>query len=292
MIQPTMYFLLRNVPLFAGPYFITDVEHIITNGSFTTKFTGTRQKLYTPPIENDLLNTIKTTYLDKLTSQLRQKRETEKKLDTNTISVRNTISNSIASNLIPAGSPICKPAGAYVDFTNTPPVEVNFADKNLYDVIYSKLSADTKYVYVVYTLFSIVNYKNSKFTCFNNNLSSTPISEKGYGQSSFTKFKPVFSCLNGDDNQQQAFAVFESPELCIEFNYDRYKNDFANVDINSETNFVTTFTKIWIEKVPYDRTKQTRNLFETFTTTNPAQYELLRSKVRESYSRVKIYLNQ
>ena len=292
MIQPTMYFLLRNVPLFAGPYFITDVEHIITNGSFTTKFTGTRQKLYTPPIENDLLNTIKTTYLDKLTSQLRQKRETDKKLDTNTISVRNTISNSIASNLIPAGSPICKPAGAYADFTNTPPVEVNFADKNLYDVIYSKLSADTKYVYVVYTLFSIVNYKNSKFTCFNNNLSSTPISEKGYGQSSFTKFKPVFSCLNGDDNQQQAFAVFESPELCIEFNYDRYKNDFANVDINSETNFVTTFTKIWIEKVPYDRTKQTRNLFETFTTTNPAQYELLRSKVRESYSRVKIYLNQ
>ena len=290
MIQPTMYFVLRNIPLFAGPYMITDVEHVISDGNFTTKMTGTRQKLYTPPIENALLNTIKSNYLSKLTSDLRQKRETEKTLDTNTISAKNTVATSMTGNLQSSGSPICKPAEAYGSFTLTTPAEVSFADKDLYDLIYSKLSADTKYVYVVYTLFSVVNYRNGQFSCFNNNLSSTPIFEKAYSQSSLSQFEPNFICLNGSDNQQQAFAVFKNPELCVDFNYDRYNNDFANVDINSETNFVATFARAWIEKVPYDKTKQTRNLFDDFKTSNPAQYDSFESKVRESYLRVKTYL--
>jgi hypothetical protein len=292
MIQPTMYFVLRNVPLFAGPYFITDVEHIITDGSFTTKMTGTRQKLYTPPIENALLNTIKSSYLSQLTSKLRQKRETEKELDTNTISVKNTVANNIVGNLKQSGSPICKPADAYEQFTLTTSSEVSIADKNLYDLIFSKLSTDTKYVYVVYTLFSVVNYRNGQFSCFNNNLSNTPISEKAYSQSSFKKFEPNFICLNGSDNKQQAYAVFKTPDLCVEFNYDRYKNDFANVDINSETNFVSTFSKAWIEKVPYNKTTKTKDLFENFKTSNPAEYDLFESKVRESYLRIKAYLTQ
>jgi len=292
MIQPTMYFVLRNVPLFAGPYFITDVEHVISDGNFTTKMTGTRQKLYTPPIENALLNTIKSSYLSQLTSKLKQKRETEKELDTNTIAVKNTVTNNIVGNLQTAGSPICKPAEAYQQFTLTTSSEVIIADKNLYDLIFSKLSAETKYVYVVYTLFSVVNYRNGQFSCFNNNLSNTPISEKTYGPSSLTKFEPNFVCLNGNDNKQQAYAVFKTPELCIEFNYDRYKNDFANVDINSETNFISTFARTWIEKVPYNKTTKTKNLFENFKTSNPTEYDLFESKVRESYLRVKAYLTQ
>jgi hypothetical protein len=295
MIQPTMYFVLRNVPLFAGPYFVTDVEHIITNGNFTTKIVGTRQKLYTPPIENALLNTIKSTYLSKLTSQLRQKRESEVKLDTNTIQVKNTVANNMNAGFTEPGSSICEPAGVYKEFAKTTPKKIDIADKNLFDLINSKLSAETKYVYVVYTLFASVNFKNGYFSCLNNNLSNTPISEKSYGQSSFALFEKEFICLNGSDNQQQAFAVFNSPEKCIDFNYERYKNDFANIDITSETKFVNSFSKTWIEKVPYDnvgtsRAPKTKNLFENFITTNPGQYDLFKTKVKESYIRVKAYL--
>lgn len=42
MIQPTMYFYLKNVPLFRGTYWITDVSHQISPASIITKFTGTR----------------------------------------------------------------------------------------------------------------------------------------------------------------------------------------------------------------------------------------------------------
>jgi hypothetical protein len=42
MIQPTMYFQLKNVPLFEGAYWITEVSHSIANNSIETSFTGVR----------------------------------------------------------------------------------------------------------------------------------------------------------------------------------------------------------------------------------------------------------
>ncbi len=42
MIQPTMYFYLKNVPMFKGTYWITDVAHSIKNNNIVTSFTGTR----------------------------------------------------------------------------------------------------------------------------------------------------------------------------------------------------------------------------------------------------------
>ena len=38
MIQPTMYFNLRYVPMFSGSYMILEVSHKISPGSFTTSF--------------------------------------------------------------------------------------------------------------------------------------------------------------------------------------------------------------------------------------------------------------
>lgn len=42
MIQPTMYFYLKNVPLFRGSYWITEVSHTISPRGIETKFKGTR----------------------------------------------------------------------------------------------------------------------------------------------------------------------------------------------------------------------------------------------------------
>jgi len=42
MIQPTMYFYLKNIPLFKGSYWITEVTHDIKTTGITTMFKGTR----------------------------------------------------------------------------------------------------------------------------------------------------------------------------------------------------------------------------------------------------------
>jgi hypothetical protein len=57
MIQPTMYFVLRHVPLFYGPYWIYEVDHNISENGFTTKFKGTRIPKYSlPKVDNLLIN--------------------------------------------------------------------------------------------------------------------------------------------------------------------------------------------------------------------------------------------
>ena len=42
MIQPTMYFYLKNIPMFKGSYWITEVSHKISNNNISTSFKGTR----------------------------------------------------------------------------------------------------------------------------------------------------------------------------------------------------------------------------------------------------------
>jgi hypothetical protein len=42
MIQPTMFFYLKNIPMFKGTYWITEVSHEIRNNNITTRFKGSR----------------------------------------------------------------------------------------------------------------------------------------------------------------------------------------------------------------------------------------------------------
>ena len=68
-IQPTMYFTLRNVPMFNGPYLILDVEHTIQPNTMTTTFSGVRVPFHKlPDIENIVAKLNR-----KLISRVRQK---------------------------------------------------------------------------------------------------------------------------------------------------------------------------------------------------------------------------
>jgi hypothetical protein len=42
MIQPTMYFYLKNIPMFRGSYWITEVSHKLQSGNIVTTFKGSR----------------------------------------------------------------------------------------------------------------------------------------------------------------------------------------------------------------------------------------------------------
>ena len=66
MIQPTMYFYLKNIPMFKGTYWITEVSHSIRNGSMTTTFKGSRMP-YTalPDLKDSFMSSYRTLF-DKL----------------------------------------------------------------------------------------------------------------------------------------------------------------------------------------------------------------------------------
>lgn len=65
-IEPLMYFYLKNVPLFKGSYWITNVSHSITANNIVTTFKGVRQPIATVKPKKDLFVQIRREYIKKL----------------------------------------------------------------------------------------------------------------------------------------------------------------------------------------------------------------------------------
>jgi hypothetical protein len=84
MIQPTMYFYLKNIPIFKGTYLITDVSHDIKGNKITTRFKGARiPKEALPTFEDSFTSSYKSLF-DKITNNAlaKFKQETEPKTTT------------------------------------------------------------------------------------------------------------------------------------------------------------------------------------------------------------------
>ena len=86
MIQPLMYFNLRHIPLFYGPYQILEVNHTINETTFETKFSGVRIPKYALPDVDSISTFIKKNYLEKYKSQiLKENNENRYQADVETI---------------------------------------------------------------------------------------------------------------------------------------------------------------------------------------------------------------
>jgi len=75
LLQPTMYFNLRHVPMFNGPYMIMDVQHTVQPGNFQTTFTGVRQGIYDLPAIDSFLQSINKNLLTRLEQLLKIKKD-------------------------------------------------------------------------------------------------------------------------------------------------------------------------------------------------------------------------
>jgi len=66
MIQPTMYFYLKNIPMFRGSYWITEVTHNIRTTGIETTFKGSRMPLQSLPNPIDSFLASYRSFFDKL----------------------------------------------------------------------------------------------------------------------------------------------------------------------------------------------------------------------------------
>jgi hypothetical protein len=93
MIQPTMYFALRHVPLFYGPYWISEVTHSVNQTDFTTKFTGVRTPKYSLPTIDNLVASVNKSIIKSFKSKQNatnpnKETETEKLLEVDPVPVK------------------------------------------------------------------------------------------------------------------------------------------------------------------------------------------------------------
>jgi len=75
LIQPTMYFNLRNVPMFSGPYMILEVNHQISPGNFNTDFRGIRQPTASLPKIDNYLQALRTNLISKIDQVITQEKD-------------------------------------------------------------------------------------------------------------------------------------------------------------------------------------------------------------------------
>jgi hypothetical protein len=69
MIQPTMYFYVKNIPMFKGTYWIMDVSHSIKNNTISTNFTGVRIPSSSLPNPKDSLMSSYKALFDSITNK-------------------------------------------------------------------------------------------------------------------------------------------------------------------------------------------------------------------------------
>jgi hypothetical protein len=75
LLQPTMYFNLQHVPMFNGPYMITDISHNITAGNFETTITGVRQGMFDLPAIDNFLQSLNKNLLTKIEQAVLNKKD-------------------------------------------------------------------------------------------------------------------------------------------------------------------------------------------------------------------------
>jgi hypothetical protein len=240
LLQPTMYFNLRHVPMFEGSYMITDVSHSIQPGSFQTTFDGVRQGFFDLPTIDSLLQSINQNLVTKLEEILKiNKDQVKTSATTNNVkstevvqAADNTLdtTNSCSSKITAGTYTNAIPGYVAVNGTLTEVTPTDFAtalnrllpnEPDLRTVIYC--------ISYIRTFQEISNTKQGTFNGWNNNLGTLSLSVDWGGQ--VTSFGRIYSCVNIRTNpstsSSQPIIHFESLDNYITFMAGRLR---ANVD--------------------------------------------------------------
>jgi hypothetical protein len=281
MIQPMMYFILRNMPLFGGTYLITSVSHTIGAGNFDTSFTGTRMSVFTLPTVDQLLQTIKRELLQNIITQSKTSQNTITPLPNRTQSEISAIAiNNINNQPNPSTANCVLSSSTLSDFVITTTTTQTSPYSEI-KITISNLISDSERKKLIYTLILLENNNGSGLTCYNYNLGNIPATTDIIGGTNkqFIVDKQ-YICLK-IKNVSQGYFVFENFENSIKLLDARFgsifKRDVANF-VNSEK-YAEEFAKCYLKYYPY-----TTNIdYNSFKETNATELEKLQNKIKKYF---------
>ena len=233
LIQPTMYFNLRHVPMFYGPYMILEVTHTITPGSFQTQFTGIRQGVFDLPQIDQYLQSINQNLLTKLEEFVRNKKE-----DTPTASITNQGKSAQKQT---NSDNTKQPENACVNvvedvykkdkFEVVNNVETSVTQQEMIESINKILlqrnenENDPLMQYILYTICYITTFNSSKnkFVGYGNNYSMNITLLSNFSPTYQKYFNKKYNCVSNAKTPKKVNAIpnFETIDKFVEFMYDR-----------------------------------------------------------------------
>jgi len=262
LIQPTMYFNLRHVPMFNGSYMITEVDHSITPGSFQTKFKGIRQSVYNLPIIDAYIQSINRNLLQKILKVVSQKKDdpTQNGRSTTTQGA-NANTTQGTTTLAAQNACVSKVVEPYstetLGFESIAGVQTKVTEIEFLNAI-KNVTTNTDLQYVMYIFSYVASYKDGTFTAFNNNYGQIVLTYD-YGELS-RYFNRFYTCQNakteGGASLSLPYATFLTVEDYLLFLRDKLQPALPNIRQKS----VSTY---YLQLFPYKRGNSQK---ETITT--------------------------
>ena len=310
MIQPTMYFNLRNVPMFRGPYMIQSVEHTISAGDFKTFFSGVRMPIYSLPLITKQLVSINANLLGQLVQILKRQKETEVASTQPTINVI-TIGNGIQTNVVYSSA---FPSQCQADMLSTNPKYQNFLGientqqsisfADLAKIIRDNTTLGPARAMILYTAYVNGHDDNSVYT-YNYDLGNTLLGGGSFPQQiSYggreKYFQKQFGCKVNQNGYGQPTAVFttttsgESFTNSVKFINDYYVNEqvlsksllFAplvttgntgSLVWNTKKDYIDNMISIWTKYWPQNRF-QTDEQWNKWVDSNKNMYDTFKKE--------------
>jgi len=238
LIQPTMYFNLRYVPMFHGPYMITQVSHVIGPGIFETTIEGIRQPTASVLKIDDFIQTLKTSLLKSVVDAQKQTSTTSNLANTTgtnqNLQVQTENMMSVQNKIDVTDS--CKEI-LYADYKKYTPVdsptEISVTVKDVQTKVVSRIlnkniTDDDKLKYVIFASLYLSSYNGTSFKSYENNFTNITLMNKWSSTPSTKFFCKTINLIS------QPFMVFSSLDNNIDFLIDRYKGRMVTVKDNSK----------------------------------------------------------
>jgi hypothetical protein len=280
LIQPLMYFNIRNIPMFSGPYMITKVTHEISDGDFVTNFTGTRQPFYSLPKIDNFLQTLNVKILSTIQTKLQEREKADRNKSENIILQKeNILSNIKAQETLTKNQDCVENINPrYRNFLGVDtPNQSSVPVKTLFETIKTKLinrgytvtgSTTQLLASIAFSFIYVDSGEGSTITAYENNFSTINLKEV-YGDSFLNYVKRNYYCVTRGTNSNMPVASFTNFENFIEFVIGRIVNIPALIsaddnvfDLTTDQGLIKAISKQYILNYPVN---QPENVYTTMT---------------------------
>ena len=226
LIQPTMYFNLRNIPLFSGPYMITNITHRISENGFDTTFEGQRQPFYSIPAIDSLLQSLTTKILETLKERLAQQ-DKEIAEKNNVLAQKSEVINRINGdkNVLTANQNCSSNLNSsFASYTNVTPTKTTKTFKEAIVTINQKVNAtsldnDNKLKlleFIIGTMY-VESGNGQSYSSYDHNYASVNLNINPWGGSLTGYFNKKYYCINRGQNENIPLASFDSFDSFVDF---------------------------------------------------------------------------
>jgi hypothetical protein len=280
LLQPMMYFNLRHVPMFNGPYMILDVSHTINAGSFQTTFTGIRQGIYDLPAIDNYLQSINQNLLTKVEALLKIKKDDVTAKAITEIGKAAQITQSGDNTKAAPNSCVNNLVAPYLTWAKVETTtSTSITPKQFADALKVKLSNEPILQLLIFMISYVRTYQGKIFEGYNHNYGTVELTHD-YGDTAPAYFIPgQCSCANIPNSTlstktAQPIANFTSLDRYIDFMASRLRENVPRI---TEGPNALGITKYYVCYWPQ------QNVSESAYDSNLSQYTLLDTRFNEAF---------